>query len=552
MVTGLLDRAASFGQSLRQPAEALNREQVRQTQSALQTRYDFWRAVYANAAYGDLSVAHTFANVWTGYPKSLRPITLISKVAVDWWVEHVYAGAWTRDGLPASNGDPNLLPYDPGTPDELRLCVQQAYGWANAPVLLEQLVHLGAMLGDVFAEIEVHYNDDDPGSNKVYPIIQDPAYVVELELNARGDVKAYRLAIPRYDDIRKRSYLWGKRVTKQDITTYYDDEPYSYVDGQPATIPNRWGFVPAVWIPHRYAGGVHGAPVTDVVVSTLAEYDSVLSSSNDYIHRFVRQGILLATKDPKGAQTYLWGSQAAGQPSELAVETETMRRQAASRDRQTTNVWPVPEDARPYPLIQNLGLADAESHIARIRTEIEEALPEIVFIRRMQAMDQVTRPGAVALVSQVQGKLNRVASNYDLGTVKLGQMCAAIGGQLIKDGDWGLRSRLTKQQQAFLPFGLDSYARNELDFDLSPRELLPRTFGERAAEAVQLESVQTAEGLRHIGYSDEDIYGLDESGESLAPQPRPGMLSANDAAQSNAAAVGDALALSFTRGLNSP
>ena len=148
-------------------------------------------------------------------------------------------------------------------------------------------------------------------------------------------------------------------------------------------------------------------------------------------------------------------------------------------------------------------------------------------------------------------KLDDVAGNYDAGVIKLSQMCAAIGGHLAQSGEWGLRSQLTGQQQLFLPFDLTSYQRNELDFSLTPRELIPKSTIELAQEAAAIESLTTPTGLRHVGFSDEQIYGTDESGESLAPVPLPGIL-ASAGGVANAAAVGDALALSFTRGLTAP
>jgi hypothetical protein len=547
MVASLLDRAASFGRDLRQPAEVINLVPISQVQKGLDLRYEFWRNVYNNKCYTNREHARRYGGVWTGYPKTLRAISLVSKTAVDWWAEHVYPGVWTRDGLKASNGDPNMLPYDDDTSPELRLCSQQAFSWANAPVFLETLVHKGAMLGDVFTEVEIHYNEADPSSNKVYPVVQDPSHVVELELNARGDVKMYRLAIPRWDSVRRRSYLWGKKVTKDEIITYYDDDEYSYIEGQPARIENPWGFPPASWTPHRYAGGLHGAPVMDVVISTVAEYDAALGSSNDYIHRFIRQGVFMATKDPKGAQDFFLGM-AKARDEKWGGGNEWAGLESSLSERETIPVQPVPEDAKLMTLIQNLGLSDADVHIGRVRTEIEEALPEIVFIRRIQAMDQVTKPGAIALVSQVQGKLNRVAANYDLTTIKMAQMCAAIGGELIRSGEWGPRGQLSAQQRLFEPFDLRSYAQGDLSMGFTPREILPSTFSELIDEAIKLESVKTAVGLKHAGFSDEEIYGKDN-----IPTVPLGMLEAMRSSSvtggNDAAAVGDALARQFSRGL---
>ena len=549
MVTALWNRAATIGQSLRSPTQTLNKqESVREKQYGLHLRYQFWRSVYDNTAYGDLAAAMKYAGVWNGYPKSLRPISLIAKVAVDWWVNQVYAGVWTRDGLPSRSGRQNLLPYD-DPPPELRLAVQQAFSWAGPSDFFDGYVLNGGMLGNSFVEVKIHYNEDgDPRGNKVYPVLHAPEHVVDLVLNDRGDVKSYRLAIPTQDETTGRQYIWGKQVTKNSITTYYDDQPHSYIEDQPAEIPNRWGFVPAVFIKHQYAGGLHGAPVMDVVVSTVAEYDAALSSVNDFIHRFVRQGVLLSTKDTKSAQEYLYGTKSRATATGGSEYAESVRQQASTQDRQMINVWPVPDDARPFPLIQNLGLAQAEWAIKQLRLEVEEALPEIVFIRKMQGMDQTTRPGALAMMSQVQNKLDSVVTNYDHGAVKLGQMCAAIGGQLIRDGDWGLRSQLTPQQQKFLTFDLTSYQRNELDFDLQPRELLPKTRSELLDEAIKLESVQTPVGLRYVGYSDEEIYGTDAQGNSLAPKVRPGMLAPDQAGDAVAADIGTALQQALNSG----
>jgi hypothetical protein len=544
MIGTLVNGAASFGAKLRQSVESLNRDDAGKAYRVREDYYNVLERYYGNEVYNRADANVATIKVWAGLPKSIRPISMIAKRAVDFWPGQVYPGSWTADGLPASNGRANKLPYDTDTPEELRLCVQQALGWANGARFLSRLVHLGAKLGDVFVEVEVHWGET-PQGNKVYPVIVHPRHVVKLDLNERGDVKSYRLAIPRFDPKTNQPYLWGKEVTRDSITTYYDDEERSYVEGQPASVPNPWGFVPAAWIPHMAVGGPHGAPAIDGIIPTLDEYQGILGSVDDYLHKFVRQGVVIETKDTKGLTTFLAGQSNTSTATDYA---QSVSQQA--KDRQEVNVFPVPEGTRVHHLIQNLGLGDAEAHISRIAREIEDALPEIVFAERLQDMDQVTRPGAMALVSRVQQKLDDVTGNYDMGVVKLGQMCAAMGGEMIRQGEWGLRSGLTGQQELFAPFNIDSYGRGDLALGFTPRELIPKTTLELATEAAALETLTTPHGLRHAGYSDEDIYGTDERGESLAPPadgPQPGILGATG--PQNAAAVGNALVQTFNAGL---
>jgi hypothetical protein len=537
MLGTLLSKAESYGAKMRQSSETINQESAGRAYAVLKERYALLEAYYSGEVYSRADAHHRMIQTWAGFPKAIRPISLMFKRSVDFWPGQVYPGAWTGDGLPASNGRPNTIPYDVDTTEELRLAVQQAYAWANGAQFLSRAVHLGAKLGDVFAEVEVHWGEENQ-SHKVYPVLIHPRHVIHLELNERGDVKAYRLAIPRYDEVNKTQYLWGKAVTKETVTYYKDDDEYSYVENQPASVPNEWGFVPAAWIPHQALSGIHGAPAMDGVIPTLDEYQGILASMDDYLHKFVRQGVIIETKDTAGLTTFLGGQQASTFSNEFG---ESYNQQ--SKDRQQINVMAAPEGTRVHHLITNLGLGEADGHISRIAREIEDALPEIVFAERLQAMDQVTGPGARALVSRVQQKLDDVAGNYDSGVVKLGQMCSAMGGELISTGQWGL----TPAQQRFTPFNLQSYQKTELDFGLVPRELVPKTVLELAQEAVVIESLTTPTGLRHIGKSGEEIYGTDENGTSLEPEFPPGILEATGTQV--AASVGNALVQSFNAGL---
>lgn len=554
--TSLLNRAQTVGARLRASVETLNRDSAGQSYAVREAYYGLLESYYLNEVYQRSDARLKEIRNWPGLPKGIRPITSLAKQAVDWWPGQVYPGTWTRDGLPASNGRPNRLPYDADTDDGLRLACQTFYGWGNGNRFLSRLVHTGAMLGDVFAEIEVHWGEDET-KHKVYQSLIHPKYVVELELNKRGDVKSYRLAIPQFDEKTQRSYMWGKLVTKESIATFYDDQPHSYVEGQTAEIPNPWGFPAAVWVPHQAVDGDHGASALNGIIPILDEYNGVVSSANDYIHRFVRQGAVVETTDPKGMQRFLRNDRdkVEARSADTDQNSETSARRAvldAERDRQQINAYPAPTGTRVHHLIQNLGLSEADPHIQRQRVEIEEAVPWVVLASRLQDMDQVTKPGAMALVSQVQEILDEVVGNYDLGVIRLAQMGMSIAGQMIQDGDWG--TDLTDQQKMFAQFDMTSFANGDLDFGFEPREILPLSLQEKLANAQMIENLSMAFTLEYSGFSPDEIYG-----KGKAPKEPLGILEERQQRQvaeapvpASGAALGTSILDAVNRGIAVP
>ena len=95
-------------------------------------------------------------------------------------------------------------------------------------------------------------------------------------------------------------------------------------------------------------------------------------------------------------------------------------------------------------------------------------------------------------------------------------MAVAIAGMRANDGSW---PELTAQQQKFTPFGLESYARGDLDMSIASRPLLTPTALEMAQEkqatwtgvklavdaGVPLELV-----LRQEGWTEEELAELEE------------------------------------------
>jgi hypothetical protein len=521
---GLLQTFGSYAELARKSAESLALSEVGSAYATRSAYYSMLEAYYSNEIYERSDRENASIANWPGLPKTIRPISMFARIAVDFWVGQVYGGSWTADGLNSSTGEPNRLAFDVETPAALRLAVQQAFEWGNAPKFLSRTVLTGAKLGECLAEVELHLTRE-PGGDKVYPRLIHPRNVVRLELSPRGDVRSYRLAVQKQDGPNGERYLWGKEVTADFTRTYKNDEPYGY-DGQPALVKNPYGFVPAVWYTHQTTSGWHGGAAIDGAIPTIDEYQGVLSSINDFIHRFIEQGIAIESDQPERVKELLSkvSKRRPGIPSGA---------QEAIDARQSMKVLPLPAGSKIARMIENLGLGDAESHVARLKSELEQAFPEIILQEKLLEMQDVSAPGAQPLVQRAQQKLNDVCSNYDLQTIKLGQMMVAIAGYHIDRGDWGLPSGLTKAQQKFQAFDLDSYAAGRLAFSLTPRQLVPPTQAQRIANAQQFESITTAWGLEMAGFSPEDIYG-----KGNVPKVKPGIL---EERRQNAAVAGAAL-----------
>lgn len=450
--------------------------------------YALLQAYYDNAMYGRTG---TFRDLRSGLPVTIRPVHNPVARVVDWYAGRVYPGAWSDDGLP-TGGKPNRIPYDDATPDEVRLAVQQAFTWSGAGFDIGYYVRTGATLGDVFAEIVC-----DIERQKVYPKVLHPSWVTDAEWNDSGDLTMYRLEIPMQDGAT--SFMWGKLTTKETITTLYNGKPHGY-DGEPATKPNPWGFVPGVFVQHRNVGGQHGAPAFASVLSKIDELNGIVSEINDYIMKFTKQHVIIGTDDVTNFNTALNNANTATRAGTIA-DTVTADQVTGRRDR--LNVAAAKHPVSAIRLLENMGLSDAVPHRDALLHEIEQDLPEITLAEKLLNMSQVTGPGAVPLVQDVQHKLDEAAANYDAGIIKLGQMSISIAAQCIRDGIWNRRA-LTSQQQRFSPFSVDSYDRGDLLFSISPRTLIPETMEQRIAQAVGLERVQTTYGMEHIGFNDDE------------------------------------------------
>ena len=486
---GLMDRFQQIGSSLLGgSATGLLSDSEGQAFTPTPDRYAIYEAYYEGRAY-EMDIRRLRAISEVPLPKQIQPVHLFVRRAVNWWPGHVYPGVMTADGLPASTR-PNRIPYDADTDERLRLAVQQMLRWGSQGFDLSVYVRTGAMLGDVFAEMVA-----DGEREKVYPRLIHPRYITDIAWNDTGDLTMYRVEIPQRDD-RGRSYTWGKIVEKETITTLRDGKPYGY-DGQPETIPNPWGFVPAIWIQHQNIGGQHGDPCFAGTLTRMDGLNGVATAINNYMLKFVKQFVIVGSDDASGLRTAIHGSNDSRQRTGASEYSS-----GADRGDDTIPLLAATGSIQAVRLFENMGLADAVPHIERLIDEIEKDLPEITLNEKLLGMSQVTEPGAQSLSEDVQHKLDDAAANYDSGIIRLGQMGISMAAQCIRDGIWS--GPLTAQQALFSPFTPESYDRGELQFSLEPRTILRPSMTDLLAQAAGIERLGTLAGLMSIGKSEDE------------------------------------------------
>jgi len=423
------------------PEGAQSRGQFDDLRSAYHQRWHY----YMNRNFDDLARWGPYKARYRLY-RHTRSLYNPARRLVDFYAGAIYPGVLTVDAAKLPDGVQSAIPFPEDTPEELRLAVGQLWQWSNWQSGKALMVRFGAALGDVFVHVV-----DDVESGKVYLEALWPGLIADLDLDERGNVQAYAIEYDYNENGTRRKYR--RTVDRDAIRTYRDDAPFGY-DGNPAEAANPYGFVPAVWCKHTDTGGDHGEPA----LRNLGKWDelnSLASHAIDQTHQVLAAPILVS-----------------GTGIRRLTDNQSKRGATADMptpeiDRESLNLLQGGENAD----IKTITLPAGEvlEHIDRMIAEMERDHPEIVMYSQLRQMSQVTGPGASRLFGDVEGFVNEARANYDMQSVKLFQMATAIGGMRANGGDWGT---MTRQQEKFLPFGLESYAAGELDMTIEPRPLI--------------------------------------------------------------------------------
>jgi hypothetical protein len=412
--------------------------------------YDYRWHLYQNSVFDDKATWAQYRHKY-GLYRYIRPIYNPVRRLVDFYTGIVYPGRLATDGKRLPDGTPLAIPLAADINPQLREAIGQLWQWSNWQTGKNLYVRYGAALGDVAVEVV-----DEVDRGKVTFDILWPGLIADLELDSTGNVKRYVIEYDAEDDTGK-AYVYRKEVDSERIAEYKDNELYRYDESIDAERANPYGFAPLVWCKHTDLGGEHGSPAVRNV-GKIDELNEIASHAHDRAHAVLSSPILVAGE---GVQALT-----AEQTEAKRVATQEMSNPTAGRE----SVRILKANSGAMSTVQ-LPEGEALNYIAKLLEEIENDHKELQMYNELRQMSQVTGPAAERLIGDAIAYVEEARSNYDTQSVKLFQMSIAIAGWRANTGAWG--RALNRQQQAFLPFDLDSYERGDLDFEVMPRPILP-------------------------------------------------------------------------------
>lgn len=435
-------------------------------------------------------------------PWSIRQVDNLIHKLNSFWYLHVYSGTLSEDGLPLPNGMQNAIPIDWGENEEaLAPAIAQLnrwWGWVDQ-------VRVAALWTTVLGECMVELNVDFD-RRKVLAEIVWPGYIHDLRLDHSGNVKSYTKEYLAFDPDANggigEEYLYTRKVDTKKIRTFKNGEPHGY-DGQPASVDNAYGFVPATWWRFWNVGGAHGEPALWGAQAAYDELMGLFSLWNDRL-RLVADSPLIVT-----------GNLTPGSVQDAMDEFYEFEQER-------------PVDAQPIPITRwkllqvqgdaairgvEMNLNQVKDSIEKIKEGILDVLPEVRFQEMLREMRQLTGPGAERAMLDVATRYRTVGAGMDRQVKKLYQMGVSMAAFHLKDGSWQESAdrqdeRMSRAQEVFAPFDLTSFDEGGLSFNILPRDLVPETDEERQAKAVTKDGLGVPRLIIYkedLGYTEEDF-----------------------------------------------
>lgn len=440
------------------------------------TRYEILRHFYAGTIYDPLSNSYASQYVqqnglYAEYNEvdgektsiktiRIRPVYNPTYRLVEFYVSHVYRG--TLDLMEAEAGAVPLITDS----EALRQAIIQIWKWSNWGVSLSQWTRNGAMLGDTCI-----YVVDDAAKGKVYLDVIEPEHVIEVELDQFRFVKYAYLEF-EFEDDEGEAYTYGLEIDGEMFRTYRNGQVYAYeanAEGGQARSewPNPYGFVPVVLTAHLDIGETFGLAA---VSPTLKKIDDV----NDLASHLGRQ-----ERKAIEPQWFLTGVTLG--KTGTAGDGTTLRR--------GDNVWAAPNaQATAQALVEQIDIAGVLADIDRRLAEIGRDLPELQAEEISAQGAQLTGRALRMLLAPAEEKVSEARKHYDADLVRAQQMAVAIAGF-----------------RGYMPgFGLDSYARGDLDHQIDPNRPI---FPADPLEDAQLAQAQLAVEMQRQSLSQQQAMG---------------------------------------------
>lgn len=454
-----------------------------------QVRYAILRSYFDNSAYRNI---HVFSNRYKaefGLYKHTRPIYNPAYSLTTFWQTHLFGGK--LDMHEAASGALPIVTENSNLPQAV------AHLWrdSNWQVNKDLFTLNGAMYGDCFARVI-----DAPDKGRVWLDVLQPACIESIEIDNVGNVKAYTLVENRYHPDNDNRAVEYRETAERDgesvvYRTYLNGALYAWSENG-AEWDEPYGFIPMVYLQHNNVGSPWGFSEMQPALAVFREIDDIASKVSDQIRK---------TVDPRLAV--------------LNVEKPTTTPVVTGRTADSTNLEPAREElpimyfnsntgnADIKPILGDLNIADALTHLNSISEKLERDYPELRLTRLLS--DGANMASGEALRRAQQPAAEKVLSrraNYDDALVRLQKMAVAIGG-------W-------RGYTGYAGFGLDSYTAGDLEHEIGDRAVFGQSetdklqeeklFWETAKRAVE-SNYQLDLWLKRQGWSDEKLAELKAS-----------------------------------------
>lgn len=392
---------------------------------------------------------------------------------VEFYATHVWAGTLNLDGGDLPDGVENAVPLAQDTDPALLQAIGQLYEWWNWQERMVMAIRYAAALGELLIEIK-----DDRYKGRIGIALIWPGHVKKIELDDAGNVCGYVLAYRAWDKAAKKEFDYRKEVTKNTISTFYNDKPHAFADDDgnvtEAVIDNPYPFVAAVWLRHFPQIGVRGEPCWWGTQGQLDHVNGLLT------HLFHKTHIALAAPV---VVTGGLGNSFLTRLTQTAKRIATNDQAEPSGDAESLNILEGAPgtDLKTLPF-DSTAILDV---VHEVKASIEKKCPEVIFYEELREMTQTTGPSISGLIGDVDAKVRAISAGYDRQLVKLLQMSIAIAGWRIAEGDWDatqLDEGLSGAQQKFSAYDFGSWAKGALKINVMPRSLVPTSVMQRLQE----------------------------------------------------------------------
>jgi hypothetical protein len=448
-------------------------------------RYAILWSFFENTAYDNIHSWAVGYKTQNGLYKYTRDIYSPAQRIASFARDHIWGGSLDRDA-----GPEGCLPIETDN-ERLRPAIAQLWTWSNWSIAKDIVTLQGAVMGDAILRV---VDDVD----KVYLEQIHPGAISRLETDAFGNIKGYcieeRRLHPETDklvDYRETAERGeGEEVI---FKTYAGKSLYAW-NGYAAEWSEPYGFIPMVHIKHNNVGLDWGQSEYHGAYSKINEANDQGSMLSDQIRKTINPKWLFS-----GVKAGTTGS---GTPR--VSTTPTVTHPQPGRE-QSDALYSDNPDAKAQALVAPLDIEGALANISKIIEAIEAEYPELKFddLRTRGELSGV----ALRIARQpIETKVNQRRGNYDNALARAQQMAVAIGGF----------------RGLFPGFGLDSFARGELDHSIGSRPVFSvdplqeleesRAFWEAAGLATTA-GARLDSFLRDMGWSEERIakFGIVQS-----------------------------------------